>query len=66
MPQVKDVINDIVDFLVNDKFVVFVLVAEACLAGSRSMRTLTLDVTPDVSGTQVMVHSRWDLSPDMI
>jgi Cu(I)/Ag(I) efflux system membrane protein CusA/SilA len=30
------------------------------------MVTLPLDATPDPSDTQVIVHSHWDRSPDII
>src|SRR5512139_510498 len=59
-------INRIIDFSVNNKFVVFALVAAACIAGWWSMKHVTLDAIPDLSDTQVIVFSRWDRSPDVI
>ncbi|MGA2403662.1 MAG: efflux RND transporter permease subunit, partial [Syntrophobacteraceae bacterium] len=59
-------INRIVDFSVNNRFIVFVLVAAACAAGWWSMQRVTLDAIPDLSDTQVIVYSRWDRSPDII
>jgi Cu(I)/Ag(I) efflux system membrane protein CusA/SilA len=59
-------INRIVDFSVNNKFVVFVLVAAACAVGVWSAGHLALDAIPDLSDTQVIVFSRWDRSPDII
>ena len=59
-------INRIVDFSVNNRFIVFVLVASACLLGWWSMQRVTLDAIPDLSDTQVIVYSRWDRSPDII
>jgi Cu(I)/Ag(I) efflux system membrane protein CusA/SilA len=59
-------INRIVDFSVNNRFIVFVLVAAACLAGWWSMQTMTLDAIPDLSDTQVIIYSRWDRSPDIV
>ena len=59
-------INRIIDFSVNNRFIVFALVAAACIAGLWSMRTVTLDAIPDLSDTQVIVYSRWDQSPDII
>ena len=59
-------INRIIDFSVENKFIVFTLVAAACLAGWWSMRHVALDAIPDLSDTQVIVFSRWDRSPDLV
>lgn len=59
-------INRIIDFSVNNRFIVFSLVAAACIAGWWSMKTVNLDAIPDLSDTQVIVYSRWDRSPDII
>jgi Cu(I)/Ag(I) efflux system membrane protein CusA/SilA len=59
-------INRIVDFSVKHRFIVFLLVAAACIAGWWSMQRLALDAIPDLSDTQVIIYSRWDRSPDII
>lgn len=59
-------INRIVDFSVNNRFIVFSLVAAACIAGWWSMKNMALDAIPDLSDTQVIVYSRWDRSPDIL
>ncbi len=59
-------INRIVDFSVNNKFIVFALVAAACVAGWWSMKNVALDAIPDLSDTQVIIYSRWDRSPDIV
>jgi Cu(I)/Ag(I) efflux system membrane protein CusA/SilA len=59
-------INRIVDFSVNNKFIVLFLVAAACIGGWWSMKHVALDAIPDLSDTQVIVYSRWDRSPDII
>jgi copper/silver efflux system protein len=59
-------INRIIDFSVNNKFIIFALVAAACLAGWWSMKHVPLDAIPDLSDTQVIIFSRWDRSPDII
>jgi Cu(I)/Ag(I) efflux system membrane protein CusA/SilA len=59
-------IDRIIDFSVQNKFVVFVAVAAACLWGAWSMLNLPLDATPDLGETQVIILSRWDRSPDVI
>jgi len=51
-------IHRIVDFSVNNKFIVFALVAAACLAGWRSMKHVALDAIPDLSDTEVIIYSR--------
>ena len=59
-------IDRIVDFSVRNRFIVFTLVAAACIAGWWSMNRVALDAIPDLSDTQVIVYSRWDRSPDII
>jgi Cu(I)/Ag(I) efflux system membrane protein CusA/SilA len=59
-------LNRIIDFSVNNKFLIFALVAVGCVAGWWSMKHLALDAIPDISDTQVIVFSRWDRSPDII
>lgn len=59
-------INGIIEFSGRNKFVVFVLVAFAVVAGVWSMMNVPLDAIPDLSDTQVIVYSRWDRSPDIM
>jgi copper/silver efflux system protein len=59
-------INRIIDFSVNNKIIVFIIIGAACLVGWWSMKHLTLDAIPDLSDTQVIIYSRWDRSPDII
>jgi Cu(I)/Ag(I) efflux system membrane protein CusA/SilA len=59
-------INRLIDFSVNNKVIVFIIIAAACLAGWWSMKHLTLDAIPDLTDTQVIIYSRWDRSPDII
>lgn len=59
-------INRIIDFSVNNRTIVLVLVAVACVAGWWSMHRVPLDTIPDLSDTQVIVYSRWDRSPNII
>jgi len=60
------VIDAIIEFSARNRFIVFVLVAAAVLAGVHAMKTVPLDAIPDLSDTQVIVYSRWDRSPDII
>jgi Cu(I)/Ag(I) efflux system membrane protein CusA/SilA len=59
-------INRIIDFSVNNRVIVFSLVALAAVAGWWSMNRISLDAIPDLSDTQVIIYSRWDRSPDII
>jgi Cu(I)/Ag(I) efflux system membrane protein CusA/SilA len=59
-------INAIIEFSARNRFIVFLLVGVAVVAGLYSMKTIPLDAIPDLSDTQVIVYSRWDRSPDII
>jgi Cu(I)/Ag(I) efflux system membrane protein CusA/SilA len=59
-------INRIIDFSVNNRFVIFFLVATAVIAGWWSMKNVSLDAIPDLGDTQVIIYSRWDRSPDIM
>src|ERR1700758_2577833 len=59
-------INRIIDFSVQHKFLVLACTALACIGGWWSMQALPLDAMPDLSDTQVIIYSRWDRSPDII
>ena len=59
-------INKIIDFCANNKFLVFLFVAMAVLGGAYAMQNITLDAIPDLSDTQVIIFSRWDRSPDIM
>ncbi len=59
-------INRIIDFCANNRFIVFLFVGAAVAAGIYSMRHITLDAVPDLSDTQVIIYSKWDRSPDII
>ena len=59
-------INAIIEFSAKNRFIVFLVVAVAVVAGVWSMKTVPLDAIPDLSDTQVIVYSRWDRSPDIV
>ena len=59
-------INRIIELSARNKFVVFMFIAAAVLAGWWSMNNVPLDAIPDLSDTQVIVYSRWDRSPDIM
>ncbi|MFZ2447060.1 MAG: CusA/CzcA family heavy metal efflux RND transporter [Syntrophobacteraceae bacterium] len=59
-------INRIIEFSVNNRFIVLTFMLVASMAGWWSMNRVALDAVPDLSDTQVIVYSRWDRSPDII
>jgi hypothetical protein len=54
-------INRIIEFSANNRFIV-ILVCAAAVFGWQSMRHVALDAIPDLSDIQVIVYSRWDRS----
>ena len=59
-------INRIINFSANNKFLVLALALAACAAGWWSMKAVPLDAIPDLGETQVIIYSRWDRSPDIV
>lgn len=59
-------IDRIIEYCAHNKFIVFLFIFMAILAGWHAMKNITLDAIPDLSDTQVIVYSRWDRSPDII
>jgi len=59
-------IDRVIEFSVRNKFMIFAVVATACIAGWYSMTHVALDAIPDTCEKQVIVYSKWDRSPDLI
>ena len=59
-------INRVIDFSVENKFLLFIVVLAGCVFGWWSMKHVALDAIPDLSDSQVIVYSRWDRSPNVI
>src|SRR5258708_3757233 len=59
-------INRIIEFSANNRFLVILVTAFATVLGIWSMKNVPLDAIPDLSDTQVIVYSRWDRSPDIV
>lgn len=59
-------INKIIEFSAQNRFLVFLFVVMTSLIGFWSMRNVPLDALPDLSDTQVIIYSRWDRSPDIM
>ena len=59
-------INKIIEFSAEHKFLVFLFIAVAAVLGWHSMKDTKLDAIPDLSDTQVIVYAKWDRSPDIM
>jgi Cu(I)/Ag(I) efflux system membrane protein CusA/SilA len=59
-------INRIIEFSANHKFLVVMLIGVAAVFGWHSMQNTKIDAIPDLSDTQVIVYAKWDRSPDII
>ena len=59
-------IQRIIRFSAENKFLVLALWAVAVLLAFRALRDVPLDAIPDLTDTQVIVLSRWDRSPDIL
>ena len=59
-------ISKVIDFSSRNKFVVIGLVVAGLFAGILSLKRIPLDAIPDLSDTQVIVHSTWNVSPDIV
>ncbi|MBV9073501.1 MAG: efflux RND transporter permease subunit [Acidobacteria bacterium] len=59
-------INRIIDFSVEHRGFILLLLAAACVAGCWALASVPLDAIPELGDTQVIIYSRWDRSPDII
>lgn len=59
-------IEKIIDLSARNRWMVFLLVALASIAGWFSLQSIPVDAIPDLSETQVIIYSKWDRSPDII
>ncbi len=59
-------INRIIEYCANNKFIIFIIVGVGIFAGLWCMKNIPLDALPDLSDTQVIIYSRWDRSPDIM
>jgi Cu(I)/Ag(I) efflux system membrane protein CusA/SilA len=59
-------IDRLIDSSARHRFVIVALAVAAAVSGWRSMTALPLDALPDTGDRQVIVHSTWDRSPDLI
>lgn len=55
-----------IEYCVKNKWITLLTVTLAAIAGWMSMKRLPIDALPDLSDTQVIVYSTWDVSPDIV
>lgn len=56
----------IIDFCARNRFITLFAVTVALVGGWFSMKKIPIDAIPDLSDTQVIVYSTWNVSPDII
>ncbi len=56
----------IIDFSAKNKFITLFGVAMLLIGGWLSMKQIPIDAIPDLSDTQVIVYSKWNVSPGII
>ena len=56
----------IIDFCVKNRFITFFCVMALFVAGYLSMKNISIDAIPDLSDTQVIVYSKWNVAPNII
>ena len=59
-------IQKIIRFSAQNRFLVLAVTALLLALSVWSMRRIPLDALPDLSDTQVIVYSKWDRSPDLV
>jgi Cu(I)/Ag(I) efflux system membrane protein CusA/SilA len=60
------VIRAVIRFSAQNRVLVLLATALAVAYGLHSLRTIPVDAIPDLSDTQVIVHTRWDRDPGLI
>ncbi|MCB0379193.1 MAG: efflux RND transporter permease subunit [Bdellovibrionales bacterium] len=55
-----------IEFCAKNKFITLFVVLVAVVAGWFSMKNIPIDAIPDLSDTQVIVYSKWNVSPDIV
>ncbi|HLB06027.1 MAG TPA: efflux RND transporter permease subunit, partial [Thermodesulfobacteriota bacterium] len=60
-------IEKIIEWSANNRFIVFLLVAILLMGGILSMKKIPLDAIPDLSDVQVIVYTKWEgRSPELM
>lgn len=55
-----------IEFCAKNRFITLLAVSVALVSGWFSMQKIPIDAIPDLSDTQVIVYSTWNVSPDII
>ena len=56
----------IIEFCAKNRFITLFVVTALLVGGWFSMEKIPIDAIPDLSDTQVIVYSKWNVSPDII
>ena len=56
----------IIDFCSRNRALTLLMVAAALVSGWTSMKNIPIDAIPDLSDTQVIIYSKWNVSPDIV
>lgn len=56
----------IIEYCAKNRFITLFVVMVALVGGWFSMKRIPIDAIPDLSDTQVIVYSKWNVSPDII
>ncbi|MCB0415658.1 MAG: efflux RND transporter permease subunit, partial [Bdellovibrionales bacterium] len=56
----------LIELCAKNKFLTLFIVTAALIGGWFSMQKIPIDAIPDLSDTQVIVYSTWNVSPDII
>ncbi len=59
-------LEKLISFSAKNKFITLFLTAVLVFAGYISIKNIAIDAIPDLSDTQVIVYSKWNVSPDII
>ena len=59
-------ITGIIESCAKNRIITLFFVAVASVCGWISMKSIPIDAIPDLSDTQVIVYSKWNVSPDII
>ena len=56
----------VIDFCAKNRLITLFCVLVLLIGGWFSMKSISIDAIPDLSDTQVIVYSKWNVSPDII
>jgi len=59
-------IGRVIEFSARNKFLIIFLTIVLGVVGWMSLKRISIDAIPDLSDTQVIVYSQWNVSPDIL